>query len=97
MSGDANRKKADQPTVLATVVHKQSLLKILSELETRLVSQAFIDTAVCRMHRGTMLTGMKAQQAALLTLVPSGQTAVGAALATAARATKARSEVNAIG
>lgn len=50
--------------------------------------------------RKSVLTGMKAQQAALETLVPSGQTAVsaaGAALTTAARPANARREVKAIG
>ena len=47
-------------------------------------------------HRAGSHTGMKAQQAELLTRVPSGQTAVGAAVTTAARATKAMREVKAI-
>ena len=46
-------------------------------------------TSACR-------TGTKAQQALLLTWVPSGQTVAGAAWAKAARATKATSEAKAI-
>ena len=76
-------------TVFATVTHEQGVLQVLCKLFERRLVQPTV-----RGERWTAdrRTGMKAQQAELLTWVPSGQTCVGAARETAARATRTTSK-----
>ena len=68
--------------IVSSVDLAQAAKQVVSALEYR--------------HRRLQHTGMKAQQALLLTWVPSGQTVAGAARAKAARATKATREAKAI-